>query len=75
MFSYLYKSESANHPITYETGTAEPLHPDPSVASRMHEVAMSNCPYGCKIYADPLSRVRVLAHNRNYGCIMPPHIL
>jgi hypothetical protein len=73
VFGYFYKSEAAD-PITYETGTREPIHPDPAVASRFHEVAMSNCPYGCKVYADTQSRVRVLAHNSNYGCIMPGHI-
>lgn len=53
---------------TYETGTDEQLHPDPSVASRFIEVAMSDCYYGCKIYADPMSRVNVLGHNGTYGC-------
>jgi len=74
VFGYFYKSEAAK-PITYETGTSEPLHPDPAVAARFYEVAMSSCPYGCKIYADSQSQVRVLAHNRNYGCIMPPRII
>jgi hypothetical protein len=73
MFGYFYRTEAAE-PITYETGTREAIHPDPEVAARFVEVAMSNCPYGCKIYADPLSRVRVLFHNRTYGCIMPPVI-
>jgi hypothetical protein len=54
--------------ITYEVGVNEPVHPDLSIALRMREHAMSNCEFGCKIYADPLSRVRVLAHNRTYGC-------
>ena len=54
--------------ITYEAGINEPVHPDFSVAMRFEEVAMSSCPSGCKIYADPRSRVRVLAHNRVYGC-------
>jgi hypothetical protein len=54
--------------ITYETGINEPIHPDFSIAIRFEEVAMSDCKYGCKIYADPRSRVRVLAHNRVYGC-------
>ena len=53
---------------TYETGTDEPLHPDPTVASRFIEVAMGKCKYGCKIYADPMSRVNVLAHYSGYGC-------
>jgi hypothetical protein len=56
-----------NH-VTYETGTDEQLHPDPVVASRFIEVAMSDCEYGCKIYADPMSRVNVLGHNGTYGC-------
>jgi hypothetical protein len=54
--------------ITYETGTDEPLHPDPVVASRFIEVAMSNCAFGCKIFADPMSRVNVLGHYAVYGC-------
>jgi len=54
--------------ITYETSTTEPIHPDITVAARMREVALSECEFGCKIYADPLSKVRVLGHNSNYGC-------
>lgn len=53
---------------TYETGIDEPIHPDLGVASRFIEVAMSDCEYGCKIYADPLSRVNVLGHYSGYGC-------
>jgi hypothetical protein len=55
-------------PITYEVGVDETLHPDLDVTLRLREVGMSKCKYGCKIYADPLSALRVLAHNRNYGC-------
>lgn len=54
--------------ITLEAGIDEPIHPDFSIAMRMEEVAMSDCKCGCKIYADPRSRYRVLAHNRVYGC-------
>lgn len=55
--------------VTYETGVDEPIHPDFMVASRFIEVGMgNNCDYGCKIYADPRSNVKVLAHNRVYGC-------
>lgn len=54
--------------FTYETGTNEALHPDPAVNSRFIEVAMSECYYGCKIYADPMSNVKVLGHNATYGC-------
>jgi len=54
--------------ITYEVGINEPVHPDFPIAMRFEEVAMSDCKNGCKIYADPRSRVRVLAHNRVYGC-------
>jgi len=57
-----------DEPITYVSGIDEPLHPDFSVEMRMEEVAISDCKYGCKIYADPRSRVRVLSHNRAYGC-------
>lgn len=58
----------ATDEITYEVGINEALHPDFSVAMRLAEVAMSDCKYGCKIYADPRSRLRVLAHSRAYGC-------
>ena len=54
--------------ITYEAGIAEPVHPDPSVARRFVEVELSDCDHGCKIYKDPISSVRVLAHNPAYGC-------
>jgi hypothetical protein len=54
--------------FTYEVGVDEQLHKDPTVAARMVEAEMSDCEYGCKIYADPRSFVRVLAHNRAYGC-------
>lgn len=54
--------------ITYEAGVDEPVHPDFSVAMRLEEVALSDCTCGCKIYADPRSQLRVLAHNRVYGC-------
>ena len=55
---------------TYETGTDEPIHPDVFVSSRFIEVAISDCQYGCKIYADPMSRVNVLGHNGTYGCTL-----
>ena len=61
----------STEPIEVPTWTVshnEPLHPDPTVVARMREVAISACPLGCKIYADPLSNARVLAHNSNYGC-------
>lgn len=56
--------------VTYTVGHNEPLHPDPDVCARMREDAIgeADCEYGCKTYADPLSSVRVLAHNSNYGC-------
>lgn len=54
--------------FTLEAGVDEPSHPDFSVAMRLEEVAMSDCTFGCKIYADPRSHYRVLAHNRVYGC-------
>jgi hypothetical protein len=54
--------------ITYTTSHNELIHPDPTVRARMYEIAISSCEYGCKIYADPNSSVRVLAHNSNYGC-------
>lgn len=54
--------------VTWETGTDEPLHPDPTVAGRFIEVAMSACEYGCKIFADPMSRVNIVGHYSVYGC-------
>lgn len=54
--------------FTYEVGIDEMLHPDLNVAARMSEAEMGGCEYGCKIYADPQSSVRVLAHNQVYGC-------
>lgn len=54
--------------ITYTTGTKEPIHPDMAVAARFREVALSDCQFGCKVYADPRSAVRVVAHNSAYGC-------
>lgn len=56
--------------FTYEVSLAkhERVHPDPGVAMRFKEVGISNCPYGCKIYGDPLSAVRVLVHSPVYGC-------
>lgn len=54
--------------FTYEVGTDEPAHPDMDIAQRFVEVAISDCRYGCKIYADPYSEVRVLVHSRVYGC-------
>lgn len=53
---------------TYEVSGNESLHPDPQVAARFLEAAISNCEFGCKIYADSESSVRVLAHNSAYGC-------
>ena len=55
-------------PYTYEVGIDEPVHPDPSISFRFNEYAMSDCEYGCKIYKDPLSGVKVLAHMKMYGC-------
>jgi hypothetical protein len=54
--------------ITYESAHNEPPHPDPQVVSRLYEIAMSNCTFGCKIYADPRSNLRVLIHSAIYGC-------
>lgn len=57
-----------NTDVTYETGTDEPVHPDFMIASRFIEVEISDCECGCKIYADPRSNVKVLAHSAVYGC-------
>lgn len=54
--------------FTYEVGYQEKIHPDPDIDARFHEVALSNCKYGCKIYKDSASEVRVLHHNNIYGC-------
>lgn len=56
-------------PITYEVGVDQPVHKDPTIAARFREVRIDNrCGYGCKVYGDPRSNVRVLAHNSAYGC-------
>jgi hypothetical protein len=54
--------------FTYEAGTDEAIHPDTTICWRFIEVAMSDCEFGCKIYADPRSNVRVLKHYAGYGC-------
>lgn len=54
--------------VTYETSIHEPVHPDPTVRARLVEVALGDCAHGCKIYADPRSKLRVLAHSAIYGC-------
>ena len=33
-----------------------------------HEHAMSNCNYGCKVYANWTTGARALVHNSSYGC-------
>lgn len=53
---------------TYEVGIHEKPHPDDTVVSRLVEVALSDCEFGCKIYADPRSNVRILTHSAIYGC-------
>lgn len=53
---------------TYEVSTNEPMHPDNTVRARMVEMAISTCENGCKIYGDPRSSLKVLAHNSAYGC-------
>lgn len=55
-------------PFTYEVGINEPIHPDIDITLRFIEVEMSDCKYGCKIYQDPISGVKVLAHFGVYGC-------
>jgi hypothetical protein len=61
--------------VTYEVNIGvEPIHPDPAIAWRFIEAAMSDCEYGCKIFADPLSSVKVLAHQPIYGCRKNPNI-
>lgn len=54
--------------FTYEVSHGQPLHPDWEVAIRLVEADLSNCEFGCKIYKDPRSSVRILAHNAIYGC-------
>lgn len=54
--------------VTYEVSVGNPIHPDFAVCCRLEEFAISDCENGCKIYADPLSNVKVLAHNATYGC-------
>lgn len=53
-----------------ETGINQLSHPHPSVRSRLVEIAISDCPHGCKIYQDPKSKITVLHHNGTYGCRM-----
>lgn len=54
--------------FTYEIGIDEPVHPDRNIAMRFVEFGFSDCAYGCKIFADPYSEVRVLVHYEVYGC-------
>lgn len=54
--------------VTYEVSTNEKPHPDDNVVRRLQEVALSDCAYGCKIYEDPRSNVRILIHSAVYGC-------
>lgn len=54
--------------ITDEVSIHEKPHPDDSVVSRLVEVGIGDCAHGCKIYADPRSKFRVLAHSAVYGC-------
>lgn len=54
--------------FTYEVSINTQPHPDQNVVHRLVEVALSDCEYGCKIYADPRSRVRILVHSAVYGC-------
>ncbi|ADD81053.1 gp055 [Rhodococcus phage ReqiPoco6] len=54
--------------FTYEMGVDEPINPDPDIAGRMVEKAVSKCQYGCKLYEHPSAHVIVLSHNSSYGC-------
>ena len=54
--------------FTYEVGVDEAPHPDNDVVARFVEIAVSHCKYGCRIYADPYSEIRVLVHSSVYGC-------
>lgn len=54
--------------FTYETGTDEPLNPDPAIAASMTEHGVSKCENGCKLYKHPRADIIVLAHNSSYGC-------
>lgn len=53
---------------TYEVGIDEAPHPDRDVVARFVEVCVSECKYGCKIYADPYSEIRALVHSSVFGC-------
>lgn len=68
MYDDLKVSLHDDLPVTYEVGSMEVIHPDPEVRNRMTESRFGDCEFGCKIYADPRSNVRVLAHNSAYGC-------
>lgn len=57
--------------FTFEVSHDQPVHPDPAVASTFYEVDIAmppDCYHGCKIYGNPKSNERVLAHNSAYGC-------
>ena len=53
---------------TYEVGIDEAPHPDTDVVARFVEICVSDCEYGCKIYADPYSEIRALVHSQFYRC-------
>jgi hypothetical protein len=53
---------------TYEASINERPHPDDTVVRRLQEATLSDCAYGCKVYADPRSNYTVLVHSAIYGC-------
>ena len=50
-----------------EVGVNE-SYANPRIRSRMKEVGISECRYGCKYYQDPVSEMTVLQHSSSYGC-------
>jgi hypothetical protein len=44
------------------------VHPEMTERIRFKEVAMSDCPLGCKAYQHDKTGEVVIMHNSNYGC-------
>lgn len=69
------EAEHIRNDVTYVVNIgSESLHPDRTIHWRFIEAGLSDCEFGCKIYVDPLSSVRVLVHNPIYGCSKQPDI-
>lgn len=51
-----------------EVGINELTHPNPRIRSRLVEIGISDCQYGCKYYHDGVTETTVLKHHATYGC-------